>query len=266
MLFDMPSGTLPQREHAVGGAHRRERLRDRGVHTAVHDAHRLAHARRDGQAPGTDARPPSRSSTSSPIVASNASSTAMRQRRARGRGIGTLVTRPMLRGARQTEPGATMSAGTWESHHAITTLMFRYAECVDARRLRRHRRAVRARSDHQRGRRRRDRRARRGHASSTSARTACTTTARCAPVTSTRTSIVDIDEVAGHGHGPFVVRRVPADRRAAAATDRDRPLPRPLRRGDGHDWHFERRHIIVDHVGDVREHLTFDLSGFVEEH
>ena len=25
-----------------------------------------------------------------------------------------------------------MGAGTWESHHAITTLMFRYAECVDA--------------------------------------------------------------------------------------------------------------------------------------
>jgi 3-phenylpropionate/cinnamic acid dioxygenase small subunit len=24
-----------------------------------------------------------------------------------------------------------MSAGTWESHHAITKLMFRYAECVD---------------------------------------------------------------------------------------------------------------------------------------
>lgn len=24
-----------------------------------------------------------------------------------------------------------MSAGTWESHHAITTLMYRYAECVD---------------------------------------------------------------------------------------------------------------------------------------
>ncbi len=24
-----------------------------------------------------------------------------------------------------------MGAGTWESHHAITTLMFRYAECVD---------------------------------------------------------------------------------------------------------------------------------------
>ena len=25
-----------------------------------------------------------------------------------------------------------MSAGTWESHHAITTLMYHYAECVDA--------------------------------------------------------------------------------------------------------------------------------------
>ncbi len=24
-----------------------------------------------------------------------------------------------------------MGAGTWESHHAITTLLFRYAECVD---------------------------------------------------------------------------------------------------------------------------------------
>jgi len=25
-----------------------------------------------------------------------------------------------------------MGAGTWESHHAITTLMFRYTECIDA--------------------------------------------------------------------------------------------------------------------------------------
>src|SRR5690349_13651640 len=25
-----------------------------------------------------------------------------------------------------------MSAGTWESHHAITRLMYRYVECVDA--------------------------------------------------------------------------------------------------------------------------------------
>jgi len=25
-----------------------------------------------------------------------------------------------------------MSSGTWQSHHAITTLMYRYAECIDA--------------------------------------------------------------------------------------------------------------------------------------
>ena len=34
----------------------------------------------------------------------------------------------------------------------------------------------------------------------------------------------------------------------------------------GNEWRFDCRHIIVDHVGDVREHLTFDLSGFVAEH
>jgi 3-phenylpropionate/cinnamic acid dioxygenase small subunit len=34
----------------------------------------------------------------------------------------------------------------------------------------------------------------------------------------------------------------------------------------GREWHFDSRHIFVDHVGDVREHLTFDLSTFVDEH
>jgi len=34
-------------------------------------------------------------------------------------------------------------------------------------------------------------------------------------------------------------------------------------RQDG-QWRFESRHIVVDHVGDVREHLTFDLSSFVD--
>ena len=33
----------------------------------------------------------------------------------------------------------------------------------------------------------------------------------------------------------------------------------------GRGWHFAGRHIIVDHVGDVREHLAFDLAAF-EEH
>src|SRR5690348_11166854 len=62
------------------------------------------------------------SSTSRPITASKVSSTGRRGAK------GTLVTRAMLRA----RVGATMSAGTWESHHAITTLMYHYAECVDA--------------------------------------------------------------------------------------------------------------------------------------
>ena len=27
-----------------------------------------------------------------------------------------------------------------------------------------------------------------------------------------------------------------------------------------------QRHIVVDHVGDVREHLSFDLAGFEAQH
>src|SRR4029079_14342675 len=41
---------------------------------------------------------------------------------------GTLVTRSMLRASEE----STRSSGTWQSHHAITTLMYRYAECIDA--------------------------------------------------------------------------------------------------------------------------------------
>jgi 3-phenylpropionate/cinnamic acid dioxygenase small subunit len=30
------------------------------------------------------------------------------------------------------------------------------------------------------------------------------------------------------------------------------------------EWHFAERHIIVDHVGDVREHLAFDLAALLD--
>ena len=30
-------------------------------------------------------------------------------------------------------------------------------------------------------------------------------------------------------------------------------------------WTFAERHIIVDHVGDVSEHLAFDLAAFHDE-
>ena len=47
-----------------------------------------------------------------------------------------------------------MAAGTWESHHAITTLMYRYAECIDAADFDAIADAVRRRGHHQRRRRR----------------------------------------------------------------------------------------------------------------
>ena len=34
----------------------------------------------------------------------------------------------------------------------------------------------------------------------------------------------------------------------------------------GGTWRFAQRHIIVDHVGDVREHLAFDLAAFKDAH
>ncbi len=30
-------------------------------------------------------------------------------------------------------------------------------------------------------------------------------------------------------------------------------------------WRFTERHIVVDHVGDVREHLAFDLAAFQDK-
>jgi 3-phenylpropionate/cinnamic acid dioxygenase small subunit len=31
-------------------------------------------------------------------------------------------------------------------------------------------------------------------------------------------------------------------------------------------WRFAQRHILVDHVGDVRDHLAFDLAAFQAKH
>jgi 3-phenylpropionate/cinnamic acid dioxygenase small subunit len=157
-----------------------------------------------------------------------------------------------------------MSAGSWESHHAITALMFRYAECVDAadfdgiatlfeqgkitnegvagaiigpdavRKL-----YERTNRVHQDG------------------------TTRTRHVNSN--VITDIDDHAGRAtaRSSFVVFQ------------QTTALPlQPIVSGRYRDtflvangeWHFDSRHIFVDHVGDVREHLTFDLSSFVEEH
>jgi 3-phenylpropionate/cinnamic acid dioxygenase small subunit len=158
------------------------------------------------------------------------------------------------------EPG--MGAGTWESHHAITTLMFRYTELVDAAdfdglaALFEHGRitnegvegaisgadAVRALY----------RRTNRVHHDGT---------LRTRHLTSN--VIVDVDEHADRAtaRSAFVVFQQTA------------ALPlQPIVAGRYRDeferageWRFARRHIVVDQVGDVREHLSFDLSSFVAE-
>jgi hypothetical protein len=74
--------------------------------------------------------------------------------------------------------------------------------------------------------------------------------------------IVDIDEVAGSA----------AARSAFVVFQQTAELPlQPIVAGryrdtferSGSDWRFQCRHIFVDQVGDVREHLSFDLSDFM---
>ena len=77
--------------------------------------------------------------------------------------------------------------------------------------------------------------------------------------------IVDIDEAEGEAsaRSSFVVfQQTPALPLQPIVSGRYRDTF--VRAGT--EWAFDCRHIIVDHVGDVREHLTFDLSGFVAEH
>jgi 3-phenylpropionate/cinnamic acid dioxygenase small subunit len=157
-----------------------------------------------------------------------------------------------------------MGAGTWESHHAITSLMFTYAECVDradfdgiaalfeqgritnegvdgaivgpdaVRRLYQHTNRV-----HDDG------------------------TTRTRHINAN--PIVDIDEAAGRAtaRSVFVVfQQTPALPLQPIVSGRYRDTF--VRTAD--QWRFDTRHIVVEHVGDVREHLTFDLSGFVDEH
>jgi 3-phenylpropionate/cinnamic acid dioxygenase small subunit len=157
-----------------------------------------------------------------------------------------------------------MAAGTWESYHAITTLLYRYAEYMDAADFdavgelfgeavltnegvdgevrggeaiaRLYRRTNRVHDDG---------------------------TLRTRHVTTN--VIVDIDEEAGvaSAHSAFLVlQQTPSLPLQPVVTGRyyDR-----FARREG-AWQFAQRHIIVDHIGEVREHLAFDLAAFRAEH
>src|SRR6185369_321121 len=146
-----------------------------------------------------------------------------------------------------------MSAGSWESYHAITTLMFRYAECIDA-------------ADFE------------GIGALFAA----------GKITNEGYpgEIVGPDAVAGlyrstnrvHDDGTLRTRHlttnviVDIDEERDAATTRaafvvfqatpDLPL-QPIVTGRYHDrftrtdgdWHFAERHMLLEHVGDVSRHL-----------
>ena len=156
-----------------------------------------------------------------------------------------------------------MGAGTWESHHAITSLMYRYAELIDAADFdaiaalfadavltnegvpgevaggeaiaKLYRRSNRVHPDG---------------------------TLRTRHVTTN--VLVDIDEGANTA----------AARSAFVVLQQTDSLPlQPIATGRYRDrfartagtWHFAQRHIIVDHIGDVREHLASDMARLLDQ-
>jgi hypothetical protein len=77
--------------------------------------------------------------------------------------------------------------------------------------------------------------------------------------------VVDVDEVAGTAtaRSSFVVfQQTPTLPLQPIVTGRYRDRFARV----GGSWRFAQRHIVVDHVGDVREHLAFDLAGFQAQH
>jgi len=152
--------------------------------------------------------------------------------------------------------------GTWESHHAITGLMYLYTERIDAGDF-----------------------AGLGAIFADAAITADGTDIEVRgaeavadyyrsmnvvhPDGTLRTRhmavnvITDIDEDAGTAtarSGFVVLQQTPALPLQPIVTGRYRDR---FTRVDG-VWQFTQRHMMVDHVGDVSEHLSFDLAAFIE--
>ncbi len=157
-----------------------------------------------------------------------------------------------------------MPAGTWESHYAITTLMYRYTEYIDAADFdalaELFADAVLTNEGVP------------GEiAGGAAIKQLYVSTNRVHPDGTLRTRhvtanvIVDIDEQAGtaSARSSFVVfQQTPALPLQPIVTGRYRDRFARTNRG----WSFAQRHIIVDHVGDVREHLAFDLAAFKHDH
>ena len=156
-----------------------------------------------------------------------------------------------------------MSVGTWESHHDILTLMYTYAEYIDAAdfeaigELFAHGQITTA-----------------GMTGATVGREAVrdlyknTNTVHADGTLRTRhlctNVIIDIDESAGTAaaRSSFVVLQATKDvplQAIVAGRYRDR-----FERAAG-KWRFAEREMDVQQVGDVHDHLAFDLAAFIDK-
>jgi 3-phenylpropionate/cinnamic acid dioxygenase small subunit len=156
-----------------------------------------------------------------------------------------------------------MGAGTWESHHAITALMFRYAECIDAADFDAIGALFAA-----------GKITNEGYPGEIAGADAVAnlyrSTNRVHDDGTLRTRhlttnvLVDIDEEhdAAHARSAFVVFQATPD------------LPlQPIVAGRYHDefrrhdgaWAFARRHILLEQTGDVRQHLHPGLVAQLHE-
>jgi 3-phenylpropionate/cinnamic acid dioxygenase small subunit len=153
-----------------------------------------------------------------------------------------------------------VGAGTWESHHAITSLMFRYAECIDAADFD----GIGALFEH-------GRITTRGLPGAiegaTAVRDLYAGTNRVHPDGTLRTRhlctnvIVDVDEDAGTAtaRSSFLVLQATEAlplQPIVAGRYRD-----AFERVDG-TWRWREREMGVEQVGDTREHLAIDIARY----
>ena len=156
-----------------------------------------------------------------------------------------------------------MPAGTWESYHEITGLMFRYTEYIDAADFD----AIGELFEH-------GKITTRGMRGATEGRQAVhdlyagTNTVHADGTLRTRhlctNLIVDIEESAGTAtaRSSFLVLQATTTlplQPIVAGRYRDR-----FERAAG-SWRFVEREMSVEQVGDTRDHLGFDLAAFLDQ-
>jgi 3-phenylpropionate/cinnamic acid dioxygenase small subunit len=155
-----------------------------------------------------------------------------------------------------------MGAGTWESHHAITRLMYEYADCVDRADFDGIGRIFAAGRITQPG-------VPGGIEGAEAVASLYRGTNRVHPDGTLRTRhlttnvIVDIDEPAdtATASSSFVVfQDTPNVRLQPIVTGRYRDRFRRV----ADVWRFEEREMRVEHIGDVSEHLTAETLAMIE--